>query len=432
MYTSSYKQSLAMADQFQAGICGENWWNSSKSTYGSSLCSPSINDMGSFGWPSELVDIKARSCDESCSVSGESMIVQGMQKPQQPDSDSTWQMMVTTDCNKGSLGRAESNYHYPVLQEDMNSRLNYKQAEMDCPQIEKEWSPSNLGQDSSIDAFKPMNQLGFSLDESCLNSVTSSGNCTPACQGIATGFSTCSASYSTSKLLQTLFDIEPQPQKSQFDKPSMNIPSLPNYRPNLSSFSPSLPKLSTLLNPSMSKLEPTNHFLFNNNTPLYKSQFLASTFEEKPKCPNLTAKPGCKDDVQFSSSVVKNGSSEPALKRQRFDTPSPLPTFKVRKEKLGDRVTALQQLVSPFGKTDTASVLHEAILYIKFLHDQVLSTPYMKNGPPIQHQQTGDNLKIDSEGPNQELRSLGLCLVPISSTFPVVSETTADFWTPTF
>nr|GMC89885.1 transcription factor bHLH112-like [Ipomoea batatas] len=45
--------------------------------------------------------------------------------------------------------------------------------------------------------------------------------------------------------------------------------------------------------------------------------------------------------------------------------------MQVRKEKLGDRVTALQQLVSPFGKTDTASVLHEAIEYIKFLHDQV-------------------------------------------------------------
>ena len=33
-----------------------------------------------------------------------------------------------------------------------------------------------------------------------------------------------------------------------------------------------------------------------------------------------------------------------------MDTLSPLPRFKVRKEKLGDRVTGLQQLVSPFGK----------------------------------------------------------------------------------
>nr|XP_019709640.1 transcription factor bHLH112-like isoform X1 [Elaeis guineensis] len=54
--------------------------------------------------------------------------------------------------------------------------------------------------------------------------------------------------------------------------------------------------------------------------------------------------------------------------------------FKVRKEKLGDRFAALQQLVSPFGKTDTASVLLDAIEYIKCLHEQltVLCSPYVK------------------------------------------------------
>nr|GMC78740.1 transcription factor bHLH112-like [Ipomoea batatas] len=141
------------------------------------------------------------------------------------------------------------------------------------------------------------------------------------------------------------------------------------------------------------------------------------------------------EEARQSSAMAKKASNEePAFKRPRIETPSPLPTFKVRKEKLGDRVTALQQLVSPFGKTDTASVLHEAIEYIKFLHDQVnvLSAPYLKNGCSVSqhHQQVEDY--YDQEGRKAELRSRGLCLVPISSTFPVATETSSDFWTPTF
>uniref|UniRef100_A0A7C8ZUK1 BHLH domain-containing protein n=1 Tax=Opuntia streptacantha TaxID=393608 RepID=A0A7C8ZUK1_OPUST len=58
-------------------------------------------------------------------------------------------------------------------------------------------------------------------------------------------------------------------------------------------------------------------------------------------------------------------------KKPRFESRSSCPPFKVRKEKLGDRIAALQQLVAPFGKTDTASVLMEAIGYIKFLQNQV-------------------------------------------------------------
>ncbi|MED6208929.1 hypothetical protein PIB30_049769 [Stylosanthes scabra] len=64
--------------------------------------------------------------------------------------------------------------------------------------------------------------------------------------------------------------------------------------------------------------------------------------------------------------------------------------LKVRKEKLGDRITALHQLVSPFGKTDTASVLMEAIGYIGFLHAQIqaLTSPYLHNTNPQQHSLT--------------------------------------------
>ncbi|XP_022888387.1 transcription factor bHLH123-like isoform X3 [Olea europaea var. sylvestris] len=75
---------------------------------------------------------------------------------------------------------------------------------------------------------------------------------------------------------------------------------------------------------------------------------------------------------------------------------------------MGDRVTALQQLVSPFGKTDTASVLSEAIEYIKFLHDQVnmLSTPYLKSEASIQHQTRMDPM-IQIKGERKILKVEG-------------------------
>ncbi|GKU99220.1 hypothetical protein SLEP1_g12095 [Rubroshorea leprosula] len=96
---------------------------------------------------------------------------------------------------------------------------------------------------------------------------------------------------------------------------------------------------------------------------------------------------------------------------------SPSPTLKVRKEKLGDRIAALQKLVAPFGKTDTASVLTEAIGYIQFLHDQVetLTVPYMNSS----HKKPSTRMQVASregEGEGKELkpdlRSRGLCLVP--------------------
>ncbi|CAN6482420.1 unnamed protein product [Victoria cruziana] len=103
--------------------------------------------------------------------------------------------------------------------------------------------------------------------------------------------------------------------------------------------------------------------------------------------------------------------------------------LKVRKEKLGERITALQQLVSPFGKTDTASVLHEAMGYIKFLHNQVqvLSSPYMQRTPTLQHHEESiegmEELRYD-------LRSRGLCLVPVECSLHVASSNGADLWAP--
>ncbi|EHA8590738.1 hypothetical protein COCNU_scaffold023260G000020 [Cocos nucifera] len=79
---------------------------------------------------------------------------------------------------------------------------------------------------------------------------------------------------------------------------------------------------------------------------------------------------------------------------------------KVRKEKLGDRITALHQLVSPFGKA--------------------LSSPYLGSGTRNMRQSDAD------DEAKKDLRSRGLCLVPVSFTLHVGGDNGADYWAPTF
>lgn len=158
---------------------------------------------------------------------------------------------------------------------------------------------------------------------------------------------------------------------------------------------------------------------------------------------------------ECNSSAATGGG---AAKKARVQPAPAQPAFKVRKEKLGDRITTLHQLVSPFGKTDTASVLLEAIGYIRFLQSQIeaLSLPYLGNGNMRQQQQNtvhGERNSIFPEDPGQllndkcmkrkggpeqdsneepkaDLRSRGLCLVPVSCTLQVGSDNGADYWAP--
>ncbi|KAJ4834103.1 hypothetical protein Tsubulata_041490 [Turnera subulata] len=129
-------------------------------------------------------------------------------------------------------------------------------------------------------------------------------------------------------------------------------------------------------------------------------------------------------------------------KKARVQPSSSQPPLKVRKEKLGDRITALHQLVSPFGKTDTASVLLEAIGYIRFLQGQIeaLSSPYlgtassnMRNQQSVQGERNcafPEDQGQDSRETPRDLRSRGLCLVPVSCTQHVGSDNGADYWAP--
>ncbi|XWS26825.1 hypothetical protein CRYUN_Cryun26dG0063200 [Craigia yunnanensis] len=158
------------------------------------------------------------------------------------------------------------------------------------------------------------------------------------------------------------------------------------------------------------------------------------------------------------SSECNSTATGGALKKARVQPSATQSTFKVRKEKLGDRITALHQLVSPFGKTDTASVLLESIGYIRFLQSQIeaLSLPYMGSGSGNMRQQQSvrktliiisliylllnENCMKRKGGPDQQdscdqepkkdLRSRGLCLVPVSCTLQVGSDNGADYWAP--
>ncbi|XP_073066083.1 uncharacterized protein [Primulina eburnea] len=122
---------------------------------------------------------------------------------------------------------------------------------------------------------------------------------------------------------------------------------------------------------------------------------------------------------------IGNGGVPKKARVQHYS--SPQPALKVRKEKLSDRITALHQIVSPFGKTDTASVLTEAIRHIRFLQAQI----QVQERNIFFHEEHG---KQDSNGARavvKDLRSRGLCLVPISYTQHVGNDfNEVDYWTP--
>ncbi|KAK9064209.1 hypothetical protein SSX86_015589 [Deinandra increscens subsp. villosa] len=384
-----------MAEEFQAEVCGGTWWSSPRATFNGS----------SFGynscWQNDYMNMKSRSTDESISP------------------DSGFQMMGS--CSSPSS--TTTNWNQALLVNGTNDQETYNQTL-------SEILNNNNNSNNTSSNFGMNHQ-----DQQTSNFIETSGG------GDCTGNMVSTSSYGyPSSLLQNLFECSSPPPP-----PPQQPPPLYDFQPNLDDMDPvtSMPGFSNLVKPKQG-LHLANKTPFWNASPSglndIRASFFASTqsrsflssMYEKPNCQNIKSQ---NKEILDLGSSVKKGSSEPTFKRPRLETPSPLPTFKVRKEKLGDRVTALQQLVSPFGKTDTASVLHEAIEYIKLLHDQVnvLSTPYMKNGATMQVQQINDKMKDNGEGAKQQdLRSRGLCLVPVSSTFPVATETTPDYWTSSF
>ncbi|WOL16852.1 hypothetical protein Cni_G25640 [Canna indica] len=124
-------------------------------------------------------------------------------------------------------------------------------------------------------------------------------------------------------------------------------------------------------------------------------------------------------------------------KKSKFDSlmVSSSQKMQVPKVKIAEKISALQQLVSPFGKTDQASVLMETITCIRILQEQVqlLSDPYLKSTSNKEHNSWGEIERKGKAEANYDLRSKGLCLVPVSSIPQVHRESIRpDYWMPTY
>ncbi|KAG6491708.1 hypothetical protein ZIOFF_046644 [Zingiber officinale] len=119
-----------------------------------------------------------------------------------------------------------------------------------------------------------------------------------------------------------------------------------------------------------------------------------------------------RQQIDNNSSEGNSTETAPALKKAKvLGCSSPKSTLKVRKEKLGDRITTLHQLVSPFGKA--------------------LSSPYLEQPQAMRQQKQQKTVNDNGDGDEQsrkDLRSRGLCLVPVSFTMHVGSDNGADLW----
>ncbi|KAL8217399.1 hypothetical protein R6Q57_020772 [Mikania cordata] len=202
-----------------------------------------------------------------------------------------------------------------------------------------------------------------------------------------------------------------------------------------SSWSSQLPSVGSSSNMSLStttmfdfssKIDSHNHHT-NQYSSLYDDTS-TSGVSKKPRFQSSSTRPS---SMECNDTFTTGTSKRARAQHSSIQTP-----LKVRKEKLGDRISALHQLVSPFGKTDTASVLLEATAQIRFLESQIeaLSSPYMNLANNVaggtRHQHTADG----NAPPPNDLASRGLCLVPVTCMDHIdttnMTNNGAEFWTP--
>ncbi|XP_022134418.1 transcription factor bHLH112-like isoform X2 [Momordica charantia] len=124
----------------------------------------------------------------------------------------------------------------------------------------------------------------------------------------------------------------------------------------------------------------------------------------------LRTSPG---DVAGDNKRMKVNALEQGLRYLNQQEPSGIHDSRLQEparksQRLSDKITALQKLVSPYGKTDTASVLQEACLYIKLVQEHIQNLLQLQSCS----YKSLKGIRQKEEG----LRSEGLCLVPVTFT----------------
>ncbi|KAJ7966788.1 putative Transcription factor [Quillaja saponaria] len=243
--------------------------------------------------------------------------------------------------------------------------------------------------------------------------------------------------------------VQGVPSRGSFSQiyPSINISNLNNHQSSSSPISSSLD-----MNLQAMDLLTSSRFTQSSHDHVLRLDHMHHPINDRSSCspsnisPHFTNIGVIADQAKRTKSLMESkacrksqsqsqSQSQSAPKKPRLESRTPCPPIKVRKEKLGDRIAALQQLVAPFGKTDTASVLMEAIGYIKFLQSQVetLSVPYMKSSrnqanKVMQGSSTTEDGNLESK---RDLRSQGLCLVPLSSmSYVTGNDSGGGVWPP--
>ncbi|RZS06669.1 hypothetical protein BHM03_00037389 [Ensete ventricosum] len=357
-----------MAEDLQTGICnGGSWWNPEGSgsfdAPTSMACSTAMADMiggRAFCWSAASGDVSAGSASGSSIAFQESnhMLQHSGIRPLLIDSTIPSFRPVSS-----SMNWTPALFLHAVLQEDRGSRPYIRQDPPDAS------DQARTGVESStVNPSTDMNQ-NLLVEQHHF----SSGH-EPSDAGVG--------SY------QFMYGNR---LMNGYQSPTTSYQGSSNelWQPSWAKFS------HQFLKSSLPKQQSNNQLQFINNTPFWNASAAASVsevrsalcspanlqFDLQPRTiyRNLTAKVPTIGSCIFlltievsehecilgrltvqlnpegthdscSSSTMKTGSEPAAAKKLRTETPSPLPTFKVRKEKLGDRITALQQIVSPFGK----------------------------------------------------------------------------------